>query len=157
MRLAALILISAFSLQANVFLHQVREAYFKAASNKDESVRLNRLLDTVGENSSPVMLCYKGAAKMLKARYSVNPLTKMSFFNKGKDLIEHSISRDTACVESRFIRFTIQRNLPGFLGYGKNIKQDSSMIAGRLQELTDNDLKSRIDNYFKQLKAALKH
>jgi hypothetical protein len=157
MKTPAVIFLSMFSLQASLSLQQVREAYFKAASNRDESVRLSHLLDTVSENSNPVMLCYKGAAEMLKARFAVNPFTKMAFFNKGRDLIERSIWRDTSIVESRFVRFTIQRNLPFFLGYHQHIAKDSTMIACRLQMLTDTDLRNRIDHYFKLLKAGTKN
>ncbi len=157
MRMAALIFLSAFTSQATLSLKQLRETYFRAATSKDESARLSRLLDTAGEKSDPVILCYKGAAEMLKARYAVNPFAKMSLFNKGKDLIERSISRDTSCVESRFVRFTIQRNLPGFLGYNRNIARDSCMIANRIQNLEDIDLRNRIDHYFKRLGAGLKN
>lgn len=156
MRTTALIILSMFSIQTNITTLQIREAYFKSAESKDEAVRLNRLLDTIGENSSAVILCYKGAAEMLKAKYAFNPFTKMSFFNKGKELIERSIARDTSCIESRFVRFTIQCNLPGFLGYNKNIRSDSTMIANGLPGLTDNDLKSRINNYFKRLSGGIK-
>ncbi|MBS1521919.1 MAG: hypothetical protein JST50_13035 [Bacteroidetes bacterium] len=157
MRTAVLILLSTFGLQAKLSLKQVREAYFRAATSKDESSRLSHLLDTVGEKSDPVILCYKGAAEMLKAKYAVNPFAKMSWFNKGRDLIERSILRDTSCVESRFVRFTIQRNLPGFLGYDQNIRKDSSMIAERLQSMADTDLRSRIGHYFTRLSAGIKN
>ncbi|MGN6180304.1 MAG: hypothetical protein ACTHNW_14045 [Mucilaginibacter sp.] len=154
--MAALVFVSIFGLQANLSVPQLREAYFKAAVNKDELVRLNHLLDTVGEHADQVILCYKGAAEMLKARYSVNPFKKMSFFNTGRNIIERSILKDTSCIEPRFVRFTIQHNLPGFLGYNQNIAQDSSFIANRAQRLTDTDLRNRIDNYFKRLKGGAK-
>lgn len=142
--------------QTEVTIRPIRESYLKAAQDKNEALHFRQLLDSVRETSAPVLVCYKGAAKMLDARYSVNPFTKMSSFNKGKALIEQSILRDTSCVESRFIRFTIQRNLPGFLGYSENIKQDSCMIAGHLSTLTDQDLKNRITNYFELLRTGFK-
>jgi hypothetical protein len=57
----------------------------------------------------------------------------------------------------RFVRFTIQHNLPAFLNYRQNMKQDSFMIAQNLLRLSDQDLKVRIRDYFARLKAGIKN
>jgi hypothetical protein len=157
MRLVWLIaLVFAFG-QSRITLKQIRECYYRAVKEKSEAIYLRRTLDTVSESSSPQLVCYKGAAEMINARYVINPITKMVFFTKGKGLIESSIFRDTSCLELRFVRFTIQHNLPAFLNYRQNMKQDSFMIAQNLLRLSDQDLKVRIRDYFARLKAGIKN
>jgi len=140
-------------IQSEVSVMQVRDAYFGSAKGVAGAKKFEKLLDSVREEAAPVLLCYKGAAEMLKAKNAVSPISKYSFFKRGKALIEAGISRDTSCLESHFIRFSIQRNLPGFLGYDRNIMQDSMTVAKGLPELNDEDLKARIVGYFNRLKA----
>ena len=140
-------------IQSEVPVKVVRDAYFESAKGTVEAKKFAKLLDSVKEDAAPVLLCYKGAAEMLKAKNTVSPISKYSFFKRGKALIEAAISRDTSCLESHFIRFSIQRNLPGFLGYNRNIMQDSMMVVKGLPELNDEDLKFKIVGYFSRLKA----
>ena len=81
------------------------------------------------------------------AKISIN---KLSAFGKGKQLIENGIAADTNNVESRFIRYSIQRNLPGVLNYRDKLWNDSLMMAQRLDTLKDQDLKKRIINFMKR-------
>ena len=140
-------------IQSEVSLKEVRDAYFGSAKGIVDAKKFEKLLDSVREDAAPVLLCYKGAAEMLKAKNAVSPISKYSFFKRGKALIEAGISRDTSCLESHFIRFSIQRNLPGFLGYDRNIMQDSMMVVKGLSELNDKDLKFKITGYFSRLRA----
>jgi hypothetical protein len=135
-------------LQSAVSVKEARDAYFKSSNGPDEAQKFKDLLDRSVDNATPVLLCYKGAAEMLKAKNAVNPMSKYSFFNRGKRLIEEGLSRDTSSVESRFIRFSIQRNLPGFLGYNRNIVPDSLFVEKMLPYLQDGDLKFKITEYF---------
>lgn len=143
-------------LQPAVSVKEVRDAYFGSSKGRFEALKFEKLLDSVDNNALPVLLCYKGAAEMLKARNAANPISKYSFFKRGKTLLEAGVARDTLCLESHFIRFSIQRNLPGFLGYNGNITQDSVLIARDLPNINDSDLKFKINEYFSRLKAGIK-
>lgn len=139
-------------LQSAVSVKEARNAYFDSSKGKTEALKFKKLLDSVDNNAVPVLLCYKGASEMMKAKYAVNPISKYSFFNRGKTLLEAGVARDTLCLESHFIRFSIQRNLPAFLGYNGNITQDSILIVKGLPNINDNDLKIKISEYFSRLK-----
>ncbi len=144
-------------LQSTVSVKEARDAYFGSSKGKIEALKFEKLLDSIGNNAVPVLFCYKGAAEMLKARNAVNPISKYSFFKRGKMLIEEGLSRDTSCVESHFIRFSIQHNLPNLLGYNQNIVQDSLLIEKRLPGIQDGDLKFRITEYFNRLRTGDKN
>lgn len=79
----------------------------------------------------------------------------MSCFNKGKKLIEAAILRDSLNMESRFIRYSIQVNLPGFLDYKKNIAADRSLVEKSLDTLSDNEFKNKITAFLKDPKARI--
>lgn len=144
-------------LQSAVSVKEARYAYFDSSKGKIEASKFEKLLDFVNDRSTPVLICYKGASEMIKAKNAVNPISKYAFFNRGKMLIEKGLSRDTSCVETHFIRFSIQRNLPGFLGYNRNIAQDSLFIEKMLPALQDGDLKFRITEYFIRLRTGNKN
>jgi len=137
-----------------ISISQARDAYFRSADSKKNALDFEQLLNSVKEDAAPVLVCYKGAAEMLKAKNTINPFGKFACFKRGKNLIERSLARDSANLEAHFIRYTIQRNLPWFLDYNKNIHADSVMIAKRLNDIKDQDLKNKITGYFNYLKAS---
>ena len=84
---------------------------------------------------------------MIKAKYSFNPIAKLNQFNKGKQLIQKAFSRDTLNLEMRFIRFSIQNNLPSFLGYRDNLDQDKRFLLNNTKASKDPELQEMIFNY----------
>lgn len=140
-------------LQSAVSVKEARDAYFDCSKGKIEASKFEKLLDSVDDKAAPVLICYKGASEMMRAKNAVNPISKYSFFKRGKVLIETGLNRDSSSVESHFIRFSVQHNLPGFLGYNRNVVQDSLLIEKMLPDMQDNDLKFRITEYFSRLRA----
>ena len=133
-------------------LHQVRDLYHRAPAFKQDARKLNELLlqsDTATE--TPVLICYKGANEMIQAKYTLNPLNKLEKFNKGKALISKAFSRDTLNLEMRFIRFSIQSNLPAFLGYRDELDQDKRYLLDNTRHSKDPELQEMIFNYFSGL------
>ncbi|MGN6397243.1 MAG: hypothetical protein ACTHMI_16865 [Mucilaginibacter sp.] len=146
--LAIMILFSINAAAANYDIVAVRTAYAAAARHRSGLACFRQILAAAPEN--PVITCYRGAAEMMEARYAVNPIRKLSAFNKGKQMIETGIAADSNNVECRFIRYGIQRNLPAMLSYNHQLKTDSTMIVQRLDTIEDQDLKKRILNFMKQ-------
>lgn len=50
-------------------------------------------------------------------------------------------------LELRFLRLTIQDNVPNFLGYNANLKEDKEFIHNNLSKILDEDLQERITYY----------
>ena len=133
-------------------LHQIRELYHRAPEFKQDARKLNELMlqsDTATE--TPVLICYKGANEMIQAKYTLNPLNKLEKFNKGKELISKAFSRDTLNLEMRFIRFSIQSNLPAFLGYRDELDEDKRYLLDNTRNSKDPELQEMIFNYFSGL------
>lgn len=133
-------------------LHQVRGLYHRAPEIKQDARKLNDLMAHVDTASDPpVLICYKGANEMIQAKYTFNPVNKLDQFNKGKDLIRKAFSRDTLNLEMRFIRFSIQSNLPSFLGFRDNLEQDKRYLLDNTKTSKDAELQEMIFNYLSGL------
>ncbi|MFD0941517.1 hypothetical protein [Pedobacter boryungensis] len=128
-------------------LSTLRKLYYRAAVESAASVSLSKELKSVQLDAEPILVCYKGAAYMMEAKYAFNPISKLSRFSKGKNAIEHAIAREPSNMEMRFIRFSIQTNLPGFLGYHTNISSDKQKLLAGVGNLKDKTLKDNITAY----------
>ena len=125
----------------------VRDLFYQAATDKSAAEKFARVMSVVDNNSSPVLLCYKGVAEMIQAKHVFSPFSKLNKFKNGKLMIETSISRDPEGLELRFLRFSIQSNLPGFLGYDKAIEGDKLRLLKGYSGIKDIELKKRILDY----------
>lgn len=135
------------SLAYDTHIAEVRSLYYRAATDRNAMDKFMQATANMENTQSPVVLCYRGMAHMLRANYSYNPYCKLSCFNKGKALIEQAVSKDPMNVEIRFLRFCVQTNAPFFLGYHYTIKQDKEMILKSWGRLEDTDLKIKIKDY----------
>ncbi|TKC10510.1 hypothetical protein FA048_10015 [Pedobacter polaris] len=126
---------------------ELRRLYYKAAEDSSASAELSRSLKSVNRSSSPILWCYKGASYMMEAKYAFNPITKLARFRKGKAAIEQAISKEPSNVEMRFIRFSLQNNLPGFLGYNGQIQADKQKLLLEVEQMEDRVLRENITSY----------
>ncbi len=94
---------------------------------------------------------YYGAGKIIMAKYYYNPYSKLKTFNEGKGFLEAAIKADYANAELRFLRLSIQKNVPSLLGYNNNIEDDKKYLNNCLPLLNDKQLKSMITNYLKTI------
>ena len=150
MKMMLLIWLGVFTLpmaSSELKLSELRKLYYQAAESSAASATLSRTLKAVDAASEPIFLCYKGAAHMMEAEYTLNPITKLSRFNKGKTAIEQAIARDPSQLEMRFIRFSLQVNLPAFLGYKGQIEADKKKLLAGVASINDKVLKENVVNY----------
>ena len=71
---------------------------------------------------------YKAAMLLMKAKFAFFPFNKWSYFKSGSELLDNSIKKDPKNIETRYIRFLFQSEIPKFLGYHKNIEEDYNLI-----------------------------
>ena len=133
-------------------LSELRRLYHVAAIQQDSSKKLSMLLTHLDSGSQPVYICYKGVSKMMQAKYAINPMVKLSLFNNGKTLMENAISTDTTDMEMRYLRLSIQKNLPLMLGYNRSILSDKMFLQNNINNENDNELKELILSYLSSLK-----
>ena len=142
-----LFLLATKTYSAEPGIEEVKILFEASAHSKSSAERLLKLLSAVGYSSPPLMLCYKGVAEMMQAKYAFNPIVKFKRFKKGKKMIEEAVKKEPDNLEIRFLRFAIQTNLPAFLNYNDNIKEDKKYLLTNLQTTKDKKLKQDILKY----------
>ncbi len=111
----------------------VRELYKDAPKTKLKSDKFYNKLKNIKERDNAVLVGYKSASMILKAKFVKGIKNKKKFFKQGVLLLEKQIKRQPKNIELRFIRLSIQENTPKRLKYQKNINTDKSFIKRNLK------------------------
>ncbi len=82
----------------------------------------------------PLIMAYFGALEALKAKNSWNPYNKVKFLNRSNTIVNQAVEASPNDLEIRFIRFSIQLNLPKFLGLSKDMQADKNQILQQLKQ-----------------------
>ena len=135
--------ISSFKSKATVDISTVRILLQKAALNETACKQMTHLLAPY-DKENPLLLGYKGSGTMMMAKHVFNPFSKLSYFKKGKQMLESAIDTDDQNLELRFLRFTAQTNIPSFLGYNNDIEKDKKFILNYFSPIKDHKLKEFI-------------
>lgn len=131
-------------------IEDVRVLFHKAESSQKVCVELIELLEPYNDKNNALFLGYRASATMLMAKHLINPFSKLSYFKKGKLMLEKAIEFDQKNVELRFLRYTIQTNVPSFLNYSEDKERDKLFLLQSLNSLKDQKLKNIISNYLKK-------
>tara|TARA_B100000795_G_scaffold266629_1_gene250110 strand:- start:2594 stop:3079 length:486 start_codon:yes stop_codon:yes gene_type:complete len=150
--LLILLLSVLYSFKASTEELALRNLFYEASEDENASQQLFKKMKLVDVNSPAIKIGFKGLSYLIEAKHSYNPYTKLSFFNKGTELIEVAITKSPSNIELRFFRYIIQGNTPAFLGYKGNITEDVTFINEKLSSVRDIDLQTRIIQYFQDEK-----
>ena len=133
-------------------IDRVRSLYEKSVEHESACKELINILSPYNENNNPLYAGYKASAVMMMAKHVFNPFSKMSYFNKGKKMLESAISVDGNNVELRFLRFNAQTHVPSFLGYNDNINEDKKFLESEFPKVSDPKLKQYLAFYLEKSK-----
>ena len=122
-------------------MNEVRALYKEGVNDENSCERLLKI-SASSANESSLIQGYKASGMLLMAKHVFNPLSKMSYFKKGKQMLEKAIASDKNDIELRFLRFTAQTNMPFFLGYSANIESDKEFILYSFPKIKDKELKN---------------
>lgn len=126
---------------------EVRRLYENAFTNESACNQLITILSPYNEKNNPLYAGYKASAIMMMAKHAFNPFSKMSYFKKGKRILETAIKADEKNVELRFLRFNAQTHIPSFLGYDDSIETDKKFLENSFPAIKDLSLKEFILPY----------
>lgn len=125
----------------------IRKSYRDATRSEEKAKSFYNLVEDVSQSDKAVMIAYKGAGKMLLARYE--PLTKRkSKVKEAVEWIEKAVKSDPDNPEIRLIRLSVQENLPKFLKYSDDIEEDKKFVKNALPSIKDKELIEMINGYF---------
>ncbi|MFA6261387.1 MAG: hypothetical protein WC760_07965 [Bacteroidia bacterium] len=121
-------------------LNEIRHTFRTAV---DSETNARHLIIYTG-SSTPLRLGYTGAATILMAKHTLNPMAKLNYFENGKALLELAIQREPGNMELRFLRYCIQSNIPALLAYHQNKDEDYRSICKSLSTIKDEGLRQMI-------------
>ncbi len=130
-----------------ISMEEIRESYKVCNVSKENAEDFYKLTKKALDNKEAIYQGYHGAALALKASFSWNPVSKLSYFNKGKKMIDDAIKLDLDNIELRMIRLSIQSNVPKIIGYYKNIEEDKNFILENVEKITSSELKEYIEGF----------
>lgn len=85
-------------------------------------------------NPSPVTIGYTGALEALKARYAWDPYSKLKYLSRSEKTFAKAVTAEPHNIEIRFMRFSVEHNVPGFLGYNKHLLADREEIIELIKQ-----------------------
>ena len=85
-------------------------------------------LEALKNETSTEAKGYEAAMLFMKSRFVKNPFSKWKYFKQGKQILDDDIAQYPSNVEIRYIRFLMQKQIPDFLGYNKDISDDFKVI-----------------------------
>ena len=152
-RLAVIMILAALSASVDVRAitpDSLRVLYFDEWVGKCGAEKLVEYTEGLDEGAEPLFLAYRGAALATTANCTNWPLQKISRFREGKSLLEEAVERAPQNLEVRFLRYTVQKNIPSFLGYD-NLEEDRKFVLEKLslqlKTGQEDDVTKRIVTY----------
>lgn len=133
-------------------LSEARALYEQAAGAEKTCTQFITRLQQCGRPADPAIWGYRGAAIMLMAKHVMSPFSKLSYFKKGRKVLDSALAAHPGDIELRYLRFTIQTNVPSLLGYHDEIGDDKQYLLGHMAGITDNKLYDNIYRYLQQSK-----
>ena len=128
---------------------EVRKKYFDAIGNERKIERLLKELQRE-QNPSPLLVAYRAACESMMAQFAWNPYTKLSQVNKSFDFFAKAIQNDTQNAEIRFLRFSVQHNVPDFLRKNREFEEDKDVLVQNFEDADfDEEFRQFIVSYLK--------
>ncbi|MBW1297177.1 hypothetical protein [Aquimarina litoralis] len=126
---------------------EVRSLYRYAKDTKENTEKFYKVTQNTDYQGNPVLSAYYGCALTLKAAYADRTGQKISFFRKGKKLIEAAIEAEPDNIELRMIRLSVQTSAPRITRYYKNKDEDKSFLTDNIEKVSSAKLKKFIKGF----------
>lgn len=128
-------------------LENYRSLYFSAQGEAGIKNYYNAMQSANETNA--LFKAYKGVATAMYAEVVSGVDDKFSYFGKGKQLIEDAIQGDFWNPEIRFLRYSVQAEVPWIVNYSGNLNEDANII---LNAIKNNQIDYRSDFWRKAIK-----
>ncbi|HYF68450.1 MAG TPA: hypothetical protein VD884_09945 [Ohtaekwangia sp.] len=126
----------------------IRQSYDVAVADKKLCKTMIEALKSSRDNN--IHLAYLGGFQTIWANHTINPFSKLSTFNEGKRNIEKAVKNDPDNIEIRFVRLSVQKNAPSFLGYYDQIKEDEAFLESNKENINSSTLLKMVSEILNQ-------
>ncbi len=136
-------------------LRRIRSLLVVCMNSSKTTDSLYKSLSAI-KNRDGVITAYLGTLSACKAKLSWNPYMKVKHLNNSEATYKTAVNADPHNIEIRFLRFSVEHNVPGFLGFNKDLVIDRDEIITQLDKknygTADKDLTIAIIKFLLQSK-----
>jgi hypothetical protein len=131
-----------------MLLNEIRLLYKQASENESVVPILLEKLQASATQQKAVLLGYRGAVFALQGKYAWMPFSKLSFLQDALATLHKAIQQDPENVEIRFLRLTVEKNIPMFLGMAIHLTEDKDKILENILAVsTEPEMRQVIASY----------
>ncbi len=127
-------------------LDHIRNNYHRAIKDKSTCKALIDELKAKEKEINSIELAYFGALETIWANHVINPFSKLKTFRKGKEKIENAAKQTPKNIEISYLRLSVQKNAPSFLGYNDNIKEDTEFLKENRHQIKSIVLQKNVES-----------
>jgi hypothetical protein len=108
----------------------LRRQYQEAATSKEAGEKFYQLMSAYHEQDA-VVLGYKAAAEAIRAR-DASMFNKLTYVQNATKQFDEAVKLDANNPEIRFLRLSVESNLPSFLGLSQHVDEDRQFLLNTL-------------------------
>lgn len=125
--------------------------YLQNGENSEEVSKtlISKSKSAYETTKKPIYQAFYAVGNFFMAKHAGNPISKYSYFNKGKKMLEEAVKKEPNNIEIRLMRYISQEKTPRFLGYSANLQSDKEFIIKNYKNSPDRDLIDFIKKYLK--------
>lgn len=119
-------------------INYIRKEFNLAIDNQEKANYLYQTLTKSAPAANTLQYAYLGATEALLAKHSYNPLTKLNYVNSALSKLNYAVAQNKNDIEIRFMRFSVESELPRYLGISKHLEEDKNSIINGLIKVKIN-------------------
>lgn len=113
-------------------INHIRKEFNLALTNEEKAIKLFHNLSELNPATNTLYYAYWGATEALLAKHAFNPLYKLNYVKGALSKLNKAIEINKNNIEIRYMRFSVESNLPVYLGYSTHISDDKETILKEL-------------------------
>lgn len=110
----------------------LRRHYEQAAADKAAGEKFYKLMNDY-QGSEALPLAYKAAAEAIRAR-DASMFNKLTYVQAAARTFDQAVAADAKSAEIRFLRFSVESNVPAFLGLSPHVEEDRQFLLDALKQ-----------------------
>ncbi|UYZ64837.1 hypothetical protein [Hymenobacter weizhouensis] len=111
-------------------LANLRRSYQEAAASKEAGEKFYQLMAAYQQQDA-VVLAYKAAAEAIRAR-DASMFNKLAYIQNAGKQFDQAGQLDADNPEIRFLRLSVESNIPSFLGLSQHVEEDREFLVNSL-------------------------
>ena len=111
-------------------LPNLRRQYQQAATSKEAGEKFYQLMESYQEQNA-VGLAYKAAAEAIRAR-DASMFNKLTYVQNAMKQFDRAVKLAADNAEIRFLRLSVESNVPSFLGLSPHVDEDRQFLLNAL-------------------------